>query len=51
MYISTPATGQSLEFDNVNLNGTVTAVPEPGSLALVGVAGAGWAGWRRRRST
>jgi hypothetical protein len=50
MYISTPGTGQSLEFDNVNLNGAVIAVPEPTSLALVGVAAAGWATWRRRRS-
>src|SRR5262249_43499998 len=29
MYVSTPTNGQSLEFDNVTLLGTVTAVPEP----------------------
>jgi hypothetical protein len=48
MYISTPGTGQSLEFSNVTLNGTVAPVPEPTSLALVGAAAFGWAAARRR---
>lgn len=30
---------------------TITAVPEPGSLVLAGVAAAGLAGWRARRRT
>jgi hypothetical protein len=49
MYISTPGNGQSLEFDNVSLNGSVLAVPEPTSLALVGLAVSGWALRRRWR--
>jgi hypothetical protein len=48
MYISTPGTGQSLEFDNVTLNGTVAPVPEPAALLLAGAAAAGWA-FRRIR--
>jgi hypothetical protein len=47
MYISTPGTGQSLEFSNVTLNGTVAPVPEPASLALAGAAVLGWAAGRR----
>jgi hypothetical protein len=47
--ISTPGTGQSLEFDNVTLNGAVTPVPEPAALALAGAAAAGWLVRRRTR--
>jgi hypothetical protein len=46
IYISTPATGQSLEFDNFTVTGTVTPVPEPAGILLI-AAGAGW--WVRRR--
>jgi hypothetical protein len=49
MYVFTPATGQSVEFDNMILNGTVTAIPEPGSLALAGIGAAGWLALRRRQ--
>jgi len=33
---------------SLSLTYTPTAVPEPGTLALVGLAAAGVAGWRRR---
>jgi hypothetical protein len=49
MYVFTPGTGQSVEFDNMVLNGTVTAIPEPGSLALAGMGVAGWLALRRRQ--
>jgi hypothetical protein len=48
MYMSTPATGQSLEFDNVTLTGTVAPVPEPAGILLI--AAAGWMVRRRRKS-
>jgi hypothetical protein len=52
MYLSTPATGQSLEFDTVTVNGTVIAVPEPAcALAFAACAGAAWAIRRRRLRT
>jgi hypothetical protein len=49
MYIITPGTGQSVEFDNIFLNGTVAPIPEPSSLALAGLAAAGWVVARRRK--
>ena len=50
MYLSTPATGQSLEFDNVTVNGTVIVVPEPAcTMSLAACVAAGWALRRRRR--
>lgn len=49
MYIFTPDGGQSVEYDNMVLNGTVTVIPEPGSLALVGAAASGWLVLRRRQ--
>jgi hypothetical protein len=49
MYLSTPGTGQSLEFDNVTVNGTVVAVPEPAcTLALAAGAGGLWMLRRQR---
>jgi hypothetical protein len=52
MYLSTPATGQSVEFDSVTVNGTVIAVPEPAfALAFAACAGAAWAIRRRRLRT
>ena len=49
MYIATPGGGQSVEFDNMFLNGTVTPIPEPSSLALASAAAAGWVVVRRRK--
>jgi hypothetical protein len=42
--------GQSLTFDDIIVNGTVSAIPEPSSFAaLAGLAGLGLAARRRRR--
>jgi hypothetical protein len=50
MYLSTPGNTQSLEFDNVTLNGTVVVIPEPSSiLVLAACAGVVGAVYRRRR--
>jgi hypothetical protein len=49
----TPGFATQTDFDNVRLDGP-QAVPEPGSLALLGTAGAtlaGFAGWCRRKPT
>ena len=51
MYGYMPSQGPfiGLNFDNLNLNGGVSLVPEPGELAAVAAAGLlAWAGWRRR---
>lgn len=49
VYISTPTTNNSIEFDNLVLNGDVVAVPEPNAAAGVMVALVGLAVVRRRR--
>ena len=50
VYTFVPFGGQSLEYDNVTLNGTVV-VPEPLGLGLFGLGAVGLAGyaWRRRK--
>ncbi|MCA9248635.1 MAG: LamG domain-containing protein, partial [Planctomycetales bacterium] len=49
LYMSTPATGSSLEFDNFVLNGTFAApVPEPSTLLLLGLGMLGYCLRRRR---
>lgn len=40
---------QSIYLDNIRLNGTVSAIPEPSAwAAIMGCAALGVAGWRRR---
>lgn len=39
IYLRTPTTSQNIGFDNLTVNGVVTAVPEPSSLALLGLVG------------
>ena len=48
VYFFTPDAGNSVEFDNIELNGTVTAIPEPSSSLLVVLGGVFLA--RRKRS-
>lgn len=51
-YIQADTTGRSLEFDNIVLNGTVSAVPEPAAAAsLLGLAAVAFAVSRRRRAS
>ncbi|HNQ90055.1 MAG TPA: PEP-CTERM sorting domain-containing protein [Verrucomicrobiota bacterium] len=45
------ATGTgNLRLDNVTVNGSLTAIPEPSSLGLMASAALGWLAWRRRGS-
>ena len=46
-YVYSSGTNNTLEFDDIRFNGEVSAVPEPGSLALLG--GVGLLAFRRRR--
>lgn len=44
------ATGTgNLRLDNVTVNGSLTSIPEPSSLGLMGSAALGWLAWQRRR--
>ncbi|MFN7530046.1 MAG: PEP-CTERM sorting domain-containing protein [Gemmatimonas sp.] len=47
-HTGTDAADRALQYDNIVVNGTVTSVPEPGSLALLGLGLAGL-GLRARR--
>jgi hypothetical protein len=49
-YLRTDTISQSLVFDNIVVNGTLSAIPEPSSFALaLGVAALGFAAGRKRR--
>ena len=48
-YNYAPAAGNSIDYDNFVLNGTVTLVPEPGMLALAGLAGVALLATSRKR--
>jgi hypothetical protein len=39
VYTYAPAAGNSLDFDNITINGNASNVPEPASLALIGLGG------------
>ena len=47
-YPLTPATGNSIDFTGMTLNGDVAAIPEPGSFMLLGVGIAGGLWWHKR---
>ncbi|MEM9702355.1 MAG: PEP-CTERM sorting domain-containing protein, partial [Planctomycetota bacterium] len=51
-WAGTPSGGEPIGFDNFTVNGSIAAIPEPGSMALVGLVGLGGAfgGWRRRKA-
>lgn len=49
IYVQTPATGASINFSNIMVNGSLSAVPEPSSAALLaGVVSLGLVALRRR---
>lgn len=48
-YVVTDGGGQSMDFDDVTLTGSVVAVPEPTALLLTSVAAGAWALVRRAR--
>ena len=48
LYAYAPAGGNSVDFDNITLNGTV--VPEPAALGALGLGGLGLLAGRRRRA-
>src|SRR4051812_30068484 len=47
-YVLAPANGNSIDFTDFQINGTVTAVPEPACFGLVGLLAGGVLGRRRR---
>eukprot|EP00903_Cladosiphon_okamuranus_P003962 g3960.t1 len=49
IYVHTPLNSNSVEFDDITLNGVVNAIPEPSSLTLAGLAGVLCA-FRRKRA-
>jgi hypothetical protein len=51
LYIQVPTTTQAVTFDDIIVNGTVTAIPEPSTFAaFAGFATLGLAFYRRRRA-
>ncbi len=50
LYATSDATGGTVQFDDFVLNGDVVAIPEPASLALLGLGGLCMLGGRRRRA-
>jgi len=48
VYLHSPSTGSTIEFDNITVNGTAVPIPEPAALTMVGVAAAGLLVRRRR---
>lgn len=48
-YIATPSTGNNVGFNNIVVNGTVSAVPEPATAWLLVAGGVAAAGGMRRR--
>jgi hypothetical protein len=48
-YVYAPAAGNSIDFDNIVLNGTVTTVPEPGTVSLLAAGAIGLVAAARRR--
>lgn len=49
VYAYAPSSGNSVDFDDLAINGTALAVPEPGTLALGGIGAAGLLARRGRR--
>ncbi|MBC8010708.1 MAG: PEP-CTERM sorting domain-containing protein [Burkholderiales bacterium] len=50
LYLQTPSSAQAITFDDIVLNGTVSAIPEPSSFAaLAGLGALGCVAFRRRR--
>lgn len=52
-YLQTPTAGQNLDFDNITVAGTIAAVPEPSTVAFLGLGGLAFvlAGIKHRRQT
>jgi len=50
IYLRTPTTSQNIGFNDLTINGLVTAVPEPSALALLGLGGFALLAVRHRRS-